>query len=334
MIVDRTNLTGNLVLAVDSLIGAQNADGSWYDFWLPGGASDEWVTAYTGASLALVRSDRARRAALRAWEFLANQPPGRCGWGYSRATPPDADSTAWACILADRISQRETVASKRGAEFLATASGAGAATYSRDAAIRVYTGADERVSFAGWTQPHWCVSGAVALASESCNALLEAIVCAQRTDGSWRSYWWCDDLYATAFCAAALARHRRGSDARNRAAEYARSAGCEAEDAFALALASITCAAANDTAAATRFAHRLAEVQKPDGSWERGAWLRVPAPDVVDPASIASFEPWMGVLVPGRTVAMCNFSSLDFTSTFTAATAVAALTLATGSQRK
>lgn len=331
MRLENIDIAGHIDLAVDSLVGAQNGDGSWHDFWLPGGASDEWVTAYTGAALALVPGERAQRSAMRGWEFLAAQPPERGGWGYSRATPPDTDSTAWACILAERTSQRETAAAKRGAEFLAATPGAGAATYTHDEAIRTFTTADANLSFAGWTQPHWCVSGAVALAPEPTDALLDAIARAQRPDGSWQSYWWCVDLYATALCSAALARHGYGAAACDRAARYAQMAAAGADDAFALALATIACASAGEDSAAAAFAQRLAGVQRSDGSWQRAAWLRVPAPDVIDPENV-TFEPWTGVLAPGRTAAMCNFSSLDFMRTFTAATAVFALALVAGSQ--
>ena len=318
-------LRGGLNLAVTWLIARQRSDGSWDDFWLPGGPSDEWVTAYAGAALASVPDERAMHGARRAWAFLAAQHPGATGWGYSRSTPPDSDSTAWACILANRIDANATEAAKRGMQFLKSVSSGAAGTYRYSDAIREYVGADSSVSFEGWMQPHMCVTGAVALASDSAGALCDAMLQAQRADGSWQSYWWPENLYATAMCASALSRHDRGRSARDRAAHHTARVAESEGGPFALALAALVVAAAEDEDAAAHFVSRIAELQREDGSWASDAVLRVPAPDVIDPESVPSYYPWLGIPAPGRTVAMCNFSSRDVEGVFTTATAVSAL---------
>ncbi|MFZ2489731.1 MAG: hypothetical protein WAZ19_16615, partial [Anaerolineae bacterium] len=41
----------SLARGVAYLLATQEPDGHWWDFWLPVGASDAWVTAYTALAL-------------------------------------------------------------------------------------------------------------------------------------------------------------------------------------------------------------------------------------------------------------------------------------------
>src|SRR5205085_779729 len=59
-------------------------------------------------------------------------------------------------------------------------------------------------SYAGWcATSHACVTAAAA--SVGYEPGREFLRSAQHADGSWRSYWWDDDEYATALAAEALA---------------------------------------------------------------------------------------------------------------------------------
>ena len=76
------------------LLAHQDRTGLWHDYSLPPGPSDAWSTAWVGWCLA--GSDAPMAAGARrnaATALLALRQPE--GWGYSAATGPDADSTAW-----------------------------------------------------------------------------------------------------------------------------------------------------------------------------------------------------------------------------------------------
>jgi hypothetical protein len=85
--------------AIDALLAAQAADGSFRDFTLGIGASGPWVTAHVGGRLAGLppryRDDRVARAAARALRFLDGAT-----WSYNEHAPADADTIAHALILA------------------------------------------------------------------------------------------------------------------------------------------------------------------------------------------------------------------------------------------
>ena len=129
------------------LLASQQPLGWWSDFRLAPGASTLWVTAYVGAALA--RSG-GRDAAMRAWRFLRRWVAG--GWGYSQATPPDADSTAWCLGLAAMLEWRQDPLVEDARRFLTscTRSDGGLATYPCNDDIRCFVGAGAADSFAGW----------------------------------------------------------------------------------------------------------------------------------------------------------------------------------------
>lgn len=322
---DPRRLTAATDRAARWLIARQNADGSWHDFWLPGGASDEWVTSYAGSALACVPLDVARAAAVRAWQFLEGSAPSRVSFGYSRETPCDADSTAWALQLAQSLGTHNGSRALRAREFLQEAvSPIGVATYRDDAEIRAFTQVPAATSFAGWMQPHWCVTGAVAgVAAIETPGLREAIVRAQCEDGSWPSYWWRAREYATAMCARALSGAESQS-AGARAAAWAGRHDDRSANAFVNGLRLSIAVSGNDEPSVQRFTQAVLREQLEDGSWPAGAWLRVPAPDAIDPSTM-QFYCWMGVPKEPGGIAACGFESIDFTRTFTTATVLRAL---------
>jgi hypothetical protein len=301
--------------AIAWLLEARADGGWWRDFALAPGPSDEWVTAYTGAALAGAASARARAAARDGWRLLRGSHVRAGGWGYNAWTPCDADSTAWALHLADRLGVGEGDRAARGHAFLARHLGAdgGVATYAEEAPIRGFTGIGPERSFAGWCGSHTCVTAAVAISPRYRDRLVGFLRAAQRPDGSWPSYWWCDDAYATALAARALRAKRDAGDRGRlrRAVEWARAQiDAERDSAFATAW---RLDVAGDMAAVAR----LLEGQRPDGSWPPSARLRLPYPDVVDPELQSD---WVsGGRIEGAIV-------LDEQAVFTTATVVAALT--------
>lgn len=178
----------------------QAPDGFWRDYELQPGPSDVWATAWIGWCLGQCRSDdatyrTARFAAVRA--VAASAVPG--GWGYSRSTGADADSTAWACRL---FAAHNAPVADMAAEVLEpfVDSGGSAHTF-REAGI------------GSWGASHAEVTPMVGLAlteagsrSPLIAALRRRVVLDQGVDGAWTSFWWGTNVYATAWSLVFLAQ--------------------------------------------------------------------------------------------------------------------------------
>ncbi|MDR0573353.1 MAG: hypothetical protein LBG96_04880 [Tannerella sp.] len=61
--------------------------------------------------------------------------------------------------------------------------------------------------FTGWFSPQMCVTGVsawvlkdIAECNELYNTTINYIVNNQNNNGCWKSYWWTENIYATAFC--------------------------------------------------------------------------------------------------------------------------------------
>jgi squalene cyclase len=212
--------------AVDYLIDRQTDQHLWYDFPTLGGGSTEWVSSYIGAALATETDRTAHESATRAWRRLARRRIWSAGWGYNRRVPSDADSTAWALCLADRVGTPTGLTCWRARRFLAKhqLSDGGVATYCDSGPVRAFTGL-LGTSFEGWCgRSHPSVTAAAAgqFGGHDCDDSLDALRRSQTSAGHWRGYWWPDDSYPTALAAAALSRSGDPSDAVRvrRAAEW------------------------------------------------------------------------------------------------------------------
>lgn len=287
--------------------------------------SDEWVTAYVGAALARSADEDVRASAQAAWSYLAEKQHSEYGWGYSARVPSDADSTAWALVLAERIGEQHSACAREARALLQSARVEGGfATYADVPKIRAYLEAPSSINFAGWTQPHACVTAAAALVGSLEPPLVDEVLVAQQPDGSWRSYWWFEDAYATAISVTALAR-ARSLQARS-AVERACGWACRrldedtAPSSFTLSLLrAILRHGADAGAHVARCTAALVAQQEPDGRWRGCAKLRIPHPDATDPLSVESWERWCGAGPP------FNVFSVNLCSVFTTATAYAAI---------
>ncbi|WP_437736140.1 squalene--hopene cyclase [Sorangium sp. So ce1335] len=321
--------------ALSFLLRAQDEGGFFHDYALAAGEGDEWVTGYVGAALARLSVSEARRAAAAALAALvarAQRPGG--AWGYNGITPGDADSTLWGLQLARAVGAPEVprIAAARAALMGHYQADAGLSTYASEGAIRAFINAPPAISLAGWCSSHVCVTAAAAALPEMRDAVRPFLLAAQRPDGSFGAYWWQDDEYATALAAlglagcgvaadrprvaAAIAWAARRLGADGAARTDAHPAGSPFATAWCLRLLRI---GAGEEAIGRRA--RAAEAwlrgaQRPDGSWDASARLRVPLPDDLDPAS---FTGWVyGGTMQGSVV-------LDEARVMTTATVLAAL---------
>jgi len=197
--------------AVSYLLDQQGPDSLWADFDTLAGESDEWVTAYVAASLASVDDPAATDASRAAWRRLVRHRFWRAGWGYTRGVPCDADSTAWALRLADRVEPAARLSRWRASRYLRKhqRDDGGIATYRLSRPIRRFTGLSRDVSFDGWCHSHPSVTAATLhyLDEPQRDAAIQYLRETQADAGCWPSYWWTDPAYTTALAATALERH-------------------------------------------------------------------------------------------------------------------------------
>jgi hypothetical protein len=336
--------------ATDFLLAAQDAQGAWKDFLLPAGNSNVWVTGYVGEALTSLPAAEARKAALDGWRFLEGVKSSAGGWSYNPTVPCDADSTLWGLRLAEKVGCENSERALAAREFFEShvREAGGVATYASASPVRNFIGLPPLVTFRGWTQSHVCVTAAAAHLGTHRGRLQQYLLDRQSDDGRWAAYWWFDDEYATAEAVSALAgteqttadSHPRLASAVARGVDWARqrsgalSSATGNAPAFALAQ-SLRVLARSRRPGEVRDAlegglRRLAEWQKPDGSWPSSARLRVPQPEAIVPAADGSWTLWTrmppGVPTPESILKNTfNIFSLDHYGVFTTATVLRAL---------
>jgi hypothetical protein len=180
-------LESALADAVGYLQSIQNQDGSWSDFHLPVGASDQWVTAYAALALAQCGETSCRHNAVAAAAWLSENRTYDAGWGYNGATGPDSDSTAIAIALLDELG---ISVPEQDRAFLRNhwRDGDGIATFDGPEA---------------WGAGHWDVTpwGYHGMLPEDRELYREQFLSALRNNsmgnGFWRAYWWKNPYYST-----------------------------------------------------------------------------------------------------------------------------------------
>jgi len=211
-------------------------------------------------------------------------------------TPGDADSTCWGIRLAEAVAEGERDRAHRARRALRRhlQEDKGIATYADPAPIRAFTGSPADRSFRGWCSSQPCVTAAVAALPGMWPEVRPYLLRTQRADGSWGSYWWCDDHYATALAAEALRKSGRAEDelrvrravewAREQVDEQGRVVSHDRRDGSPFAAACcLRLLLLDGDPARTRVAAWLTGQQRADGSWAPSAYLRVPFPDDVSP---------------------------------------------------
>lgn len=292
---------------------AQCADGRWLDFRGDRNISSSWVTAYIGTQLARAASHSSSVDRARTW--LLDHPHPAGGWGYNRATRPDADTIANVVhfLLAlgpTEATARAITASVRLLEQFFVPSVGGFRTYQPVQNDSLHH------PNSSWCAVHPCVTAmcASALAAADYQGQSARVrMCAdylrsqQRETGLVDAFWWEGATYAT-YHAARVLRIVGDGEAVARAKEgvLAR-VHCDggwgtnlggASSAFHTALAVKTLTIACDdrhTRAIGDGLTWLLRMQEPDGGWPTVPILRVPRPDIHHPRGAAD-EQWAPTL--------------------------------------
>jgi hypothetical protein len=189
---------------VDFLMEERTQDGLWRDFDFASLCSDEWVSGYIGAHLLQIDHPAVRPAAASAWAILRQRRQPGEGWGYHRLTQPDADSTAWVLVLADRLGCADDPLVQANRDFLRAhldENGA-AATYSGRMLDRMAQPLPQTEAHEQWHGHHGEVTASAALAGlrEAADNLLAT----QQRGGSWEAFWIASHAYSTGLACEAL----------------------------------------------------------------------------------------------------------------------------------
>jgi squalene cyclase len=184
--------------ALEYLVRNQSLDGHWEDYALPVGASDAWVTAYTGLAVHAAAQSRkipsAAEAARQAAIWLHTNRPYAAGWGYNSRTGPDADSTAHALALlrAYSLTPRD-----QDVPWLLNRwqPGGGFATFDGPEAWGIAHPDITAICFHALPAHHQAL-----LKGE----VTEYLYRTRRCDGSWPSYWWSACFYSSFACLSLL----------------------------------------------------------------------------------------------------------------------------------
>lgn len=230
------------------------------------------------------------------------------GWGYHRCVPDDCDSTAYALAFLAGIGPEAADAVAAGAARLLYQQRAdgGFATYGDGRAIRAFMQLPAQVSLDGWTSTHPEVTAAAGLALTAAgerDAAERAWACLaklQREDGGWQSYWWTNDLYATALAVRLARTLGTGTKEVVRAVEW-----CErgqthcgawrdnrngAHSIFATALGLLVLGPDGDGETLAQGREWLLATQRPDGGWDGEYALRIPPQHCRDPAEQTAWQ--------------------------------------------
>jgi len=185
---------------LDALLSAQRYDGAWTDFDIPGlGISDTWVTAHIGLKLASLPERLKNEQVLRALHSAASFLDGkwRHGWGYNDNAPVDADTTAHALLLLEKVGIAPPPSTIPALLGFQCANG-GFATYD---------------TFRDPSMPEsWCVAHLdvtpvalrALLSHQGDMGVAKAVNCAAQRlgadrlpDGTWPAFWWILRWYTT-----------------------------------------------------------------------------------------------------------------------------------------
>lgn len=207
--------------AYDYIKSNRNADRVWSDFLTLAGESVYWVSGYVGYALGdyhKFKEDEDWTA--RIGNYILEHQQQNGGWGYGLGVPADADSTAWCLLFLSKLSIGYRSSIERAINFLKehkTPLDKGFRTYAMPQQIARFMMINGDVSFEGWSSSQMCVTGVAIQAlfeSEKDENFIDGISCIKKNQtpqGYWNSYWWNDNLYATANCMNAL-KYRLNSD--------------------------------------------------------------------------------------------------------------------------
>jgi hypothetical protein len=180
--------------SISFLLKQQQQSGFWRDYLLYSGTSDEWVTAYVAIALWETKNEKVKNAVQHAWSTLKETFRTGNGWAFNFMMPTDSDCTSWGLKLARLVEPTFCETEKKVLHQYFSPKGE-LVTYVDPESIGNWCDIPKDSSLAGWIYENDCVLSSVfdILPEKSLPIVLKQ----QKEDGTWKSYWWSSDIYAT-----------------------------------------------------------------------------------------------------------------------------------------
>lgn len=290
-----------------SYLLSRNENGRWKGFPTLAGESDIWVTAFVLTHI--INQCEQTNTISESQKFLLQSQLPAGGWSYSSHVPADADSTAWCLQALESCKDFTEVDAEKAKTFLWNhLTGKGISTYKTNSGIREFISATADEFIAGWTSAHPDVSIAAVLAdlhNEKVPEILNWLIEQQENTGFIHSYWWRGPHYATTLLLRAftklklrLPQEREAMITDSLVGEQLADGGFGLDSSAtqnpfttALALESFThLSYLGFDGERNLCGNVLLLSQNQNGSWAGDYILRIPAPFVIDPNEVASWN--------------------------------------------
>jgi len=285
----------NLSLAY--LKNQQESNGLLSDFLTTAGFGTIWVSAYVGCMLAEQGLGKNITTALS--EYFTNHQHA----SFNENIFMDGDSANFLSLYSALVGIHYD-----HSNWLSFEHEGSWRTYTDANGLRKLLHLSEHHNVNGWIKEKNCVSAAAGYALKSTSHLNEAytrtsnhLMNTQQADGSWKSYWWSSDIYATSYAVRALSsegfnQKKLGCawimSKKETGQNYWTNPATDKPSAFytALALRSLMEFKESYNVEISAGINWLLSEQFEDGRWASDYILRIPDPDVVDPEEVNEWK--------------------------------------------
>lgn len=287
--------------ALNYLQSNLNSDSLWEDFLTNAGYGKEWITGYVLCMIAEIDHtiyflDNPLRL------LLASQG------GYNNHIVQDGDSSNF-LIKASNIFKIPISENRINSWLEFSKPNGGWSTYYNNG-IKISMRFPLDADFKGWFSPQLCVSTVAAWVAKDFKdseietvfeKTIEYIISNQNNDGSWNSYWWTENIYATAFALLSIPKQEESIRIIKKAVSYILMKqnkngswnNGKIESCFYTALALKSLIDFNAHYKDDQIQpfidagiDWLLRNQMSDGSWEVSRILQIPFPDILNPEEI------------------------------------------------
>lgn len=267
--------------AINFVMDSRDNEGMWRNFLSrTHGESTDWVTSFSG--LNLLSSGISKSKLENTAQSVLRRQRENGGFSYNQKIVPDADSTAFAIRFLDNFEYKEVLLNSHKF-LLAHQNGDGGFGTYREENIRQYYRIPKEMSVEGWCSSTPDVTASALLVLPSNERARDYLVNTQKKNGSWKSYWWNSDVYATVHAIEALS----SGNYDKRILHAQEWLACESnipEAAFYIALSLISLSKnPKYNEVVRKRTNKLFELQADDGSWNTIPILRFPLPSNTNP---------------------------------------------------
>lgn len=266
--------------SIEFILSNRQEDGMWLNFLTrTHGESADWVSSYVG--LSLLDSGVERSELIKTAESILKRQRENGGFSYNHKIVPDADSTAFAILFLSHFGYQQEV--EKAKDFLVThqKQDGSFSTY-RPELIREYYRIGEDISVDGWCSGSPDVTASALRAMPNNERALRYTLESQQEDGSWRAYWWNDDIYSTSELLLAI-KDTDLKDNKTKAQKWLAQTKPKTPFYLSLSLQGLmTNGHYGDLI--DEGIQQIISAQKEDGSWETYPKLRFPHPSNTNPS--------------------------------------------------